>query len=355
MVTQRALKKLFKTALVFLIFLQTLYMYLHLDFNLYSCDKRHSIAGRKTGPPGKQINQRHSSYLRWDRNRFNCTNINEIQILERNRGTGWSKIVDIGTFEGQKLAIQRMSTFKNPKWSIEKRLYLFMKNLLMIDQLNHPSLIKMFGYCLRHVKGEGHINSSYYGDFSVVYEYGVEIDMNALNITIADRLTHAADLASLLSYLHYSPLGTLVDYDIKSEHFIMVNGKIKLIDLDFMNNVGQTCFLSSSHKKFKPCPFHIKCQELNDVEIRFTNCQAVPCEVGVCRGEATIYNIQKINKIFFQVLLKPKFFPVALNYSLSRLLKQLHKNNIDVDALEKKIRNITLAYKYLKTTKKRLL
>ncbi|XP_052065399.1 extracellular tyrosine-protein kinase PKDCC-like [Mytilus californianus] len=349
-VTQKVLKNVFKTALVFIIFLQTLSMYLHLDFKIYSYAKINYMAGRINRTPGMQ--KRHSSSMRWDRNqkyRFNCTNMNKIQISEYNRGGGWSKIVDIGTFENQKVVIQRLSPSKKPKISQNRRLVLFMKNLLMRDQLNHPSIIKMLGYCLRHIKGEGHSNSSYYGDLSVVFEYGTELDLNALNLTIGERLNHAADLASLLSYLHNSPLGSLEDFDIKPAHFKMVNGKIKLIDLDFMKNVEPICFLSSSHKNFKPCPFNISCQELNDVEMRYTNCQTVPCEVGVCRGTNVKYNLQKINTIFFQVLLKPTFFPFALNFSLSRLLTQLNKTNIGVDALEKEIRSITLAYTNLST------
>ena len=133
----------------------------------------------------------------------------------------------------------------------------------------------------------------------------------------------------------------------------MANGKIKLIDLDFMKNVEQICFLSSSNKDFKPCPFYLKCQELNDVDIRFTNCQAVPCEVGVCRGTNLRYNLNKINKIFFKVLLKPKYFPSALNYSLSRLLKKGIRLILALMLYTKKLR--TLAYRYLRTTKKRLL
>ncbi|XP_071166835.1 extracellular tyrosine-protein kinase PKDCC-like [Mytilus edulis] len=278
--------------------------------------------------------------------------MNEIQILKYNGGEGGrSKYVDIGTFEGQKVVIQRLRPILRST-DQHVRLVKFLKNLLMSDQLDHPSLVKVLGYCFRHTKGEaGYEHTPYFGDVSVVYEYGgMGLDLNALNRTIAERLNHAADLASLLSYLHYSPLGSLADFDIKPVHFKMLNGKIKLIDLDHMNNVEPTCSLtlSNSHTNFKPCPFNISCQELTEIEMRYTKCQTVKCDLGVCRGTNVKYNLQKMN-IFFQVLLKPKFFPDALKYSLYRLLTQLNKTDIGVDDLEKEIRNITLAYTNLKT------
>ncbi|XP_063421183.1 extracellular tyrosine-protein kinase PKDCC-like [Mytilus trossulus] len=279
--------------------------------------------------------------------------MNKIQILKYNGGKGgWSKHVDIGTFEGQKVVIQKLRPIQR-SGDQHLRLAKFLKNLLISDQLDHPSIVKVLGYCFRHTKDEaGYEYNSYFGDVSVVYEYGgIGLDLNTLNLTIAERLNHAADLASLLSYLHYSPLGSLTDFDIKPEHFKMANGKIKLIDLDHMNNVEPTCSLtlSTSHKNFKPCPFNISCQELTEIEMRYTTCQTVKCDVGVCRGTNVKYNLQKINTIFFQVLLKPKFFPNELKYSLSRLLTQLNKTDIGVDDLEKEIRNITLAYTKLKT------
>lgn len=83
------------------------------------------------------------------------------KISEYKIGGGWSKVVDIGIFEGQKVVIQRLSTSKIPESSRDYRYVLLMKNLQMRDQLDHPSLINMLGYCLRNIKGESHNNSSY--------------------------------------------------------------------------------------------------------------------------------------------------------------------------------------------------
>ena len=69
------------------------------------------------------------------------------------------------------------------------------------------------------------------------------------------RLRHATEMASLLQYLEFSPLGSLVVPDFKEGHLIMVNDSLKLIDLDDVNNVEPECGLKNPSDE---CPYKMR-------------------------------------------------------------------------------------------------
>lgn len=60
-------------------------------------------------------------------------------------------------------------------------------------------------------------------------------------------------MADLLTYLHNSPLGSLVVADLKEGHLVMINDSLKLIDLDDVNNVEPSCD-AGDHQ----CPYNIR-------------------------------------------------------------------------------------------------
>lgn len=189
---------------------------------------------------------------------FNCANIHKIHIFKNDVGQGRSKSVDIGTYNGQKVVIKKLSSFKN-RVRQEYRQLLFMKEILIRDQLEYPGLIKMLGYCVRHLNSEGfQRRHPHRGDITAVYEYGLEFDIRNLTLNIEERLVHALKLADLIIYLQNSPLGSLMIGDFKDAHFIMVNNRIKLIDFDYMHNVEHPCLFLQNQPK-TDCPFNIDC------------------------------------------------------------------------------------------------
>lgn len=100
-----------------------------------------------------------------------------------------------------------------------------------MQQLQHPNLMSLLGYCARSEE----MSSLSLGDHGLVavYEYGQPFYMSTLQrLSLAERLTVAMEMLDLLDYLHTSPLGSLLIGDFKREHFLLVNGRIKLTDLD---------------------------------------------------------------------------------------------------------------------------
>ncbi|CAG2216957.1 PKDCC [Mytilus edulis] len=268
---------------------------------------------------------------------FNCANIHKIHIFKNDVGQGRSKSVDIGTYNGQKVVIKKLSSFKN-RVRQEYRQLLFMKEILIRDQLEYPGLIKMLGYCVRHLNSEGfQRRHPHRGDITAVYEYGVEFDIRNLTLNIEERLVHALKLADLILYLQNSPLGSLMIGDFKDAHFIMVNNRIKLIDFDYMHNVEHPCLFLPNQPK-TDCPFNIDCTKL---EANYSPSSTLTkpcyynkgCKLGECRGYNVKYNIKRVNQSFYRTLLKPELFPSEMQQSLSNLNTKLEGNAIDIEDL----------------------
>ncbi|CAC5358728.1 unnamed protein product [Mytilus coruscus] len=258
--------------------------------------------------------------------------MDKIRITKYEVGGGRSKVVDIGYFNGQILAVKRLSILKQEGKGLESRQMLFIQEIIMRDQLEHSSIIKMYGFCLRHL----HIdyqrkNVLKYPDMSAVYEYGDTFDVRTKYFTIQERLKHAFELADLVSYLHSSPLGSMLIVDFKSDHFLMVNNRIKLIDLDYISNVEYGCYLNQTSTL---CPFHCPCEPLNKVELSTTFCEpGSDCNVGVCRGFNVRYNIYNMYNTFLKYLLEPSVFPIESRRSLTDMLSRLRNNSVQIEEL----------------------
>ena len=172
---------------------------------------------------------------------FNCKNMDRIQIIKEEVGGGISKSVSIGVFRGQRVVIKRLSNIKRKLIGIETRQLLFLKDILIRDQLDHPVLIKMLGYCVRSTNHDSYEKPQLNGDISAVYEYGEEFNIITIPLSVESRLKHTLDLANLLIYLQYSPLGSLMIRDFSYHYFLMVSGSIKLIDFDYVDNNEAPC------------------------------------------------------------------------------------------------------------------
>ncbi|VDI60718.1 protein kinase domain-containing protein, cytoplasmic [Mytilus galloprovincialis] len=279
---------------------------------------------------------------------FNCTNINEVHILKSNVGGGRSKTVDIGMFKGEMVVTKRISDIKPKVISEEYREALFMKEILLRDQLEHPGLIQMLGFCVRYINREGYKDFPL-NDIKAVYEYGEEFDIQNVKLTTNERLFHAFDLANLLLYLHKSPLGSLKIGDFKKTHFLLVKNKIKLIDLDYMHNIEKQCQYSQN-VTLNACPYKLACTRLNIDELSNTFCDYERgCKIGKCAGYNAKRNIYHIYTTFLKHLLRPELFPVQIQELLSNLMSTLNDNKIEVadlvDILGNIIQPLTIEYK----------
>jgi protein kinase domain-containing protein len=208
-----------------------------------------------------------------------------------------------------------------------------MKEIFMSNQLDHPGLIKMLGYCVKPL----HENNSRYMSTSVsitaVYEYGEVFNVTTLSLSVEQRIKHVLDLADLLLYLENSPLGSLRIDDFKSGHFLMVNNVIKLIDFDYFNKDEAKCTTK--------CGYNLTCHKPENSGNKDCG-SGTTCHRGICIGHNARINMVQVNKAFFQLLLQEQFFPHNMRVHISNLTSQLNKQTIDALHLIRHLRQLKL-------------
>ncbi|XP_072166709.1 extracellular tyrosine-protein kinase PKDCC-like [Diadema setosum] len=102
-----------------------------------------------------------------------------------------------------------------------------------------------------------------------------------------DRLRVSFGVARLLSFLVESPLGSLAIHDFKMSQFVLVNGELKLSDLDDIDDGLRSCSSTSD------CALKVGTNETI-----FT-----PCREGVCVDYSEISNVVHSHTTFYALLL----------------------------------------------------
>jgi protein kinase domain-containing protein len=265
---------------------------------------------------------------------INCANLDQIQIKTERIRRGRFKTTDVGIVNGQEVAVKYIfDKIANGKKESEVRQFLFMKEIFMSIQLDHPGLIKMLGYCVKPL----HENNGRYMSTSVsitaVYEYGEVFNVTTLSLSVEQRIKHVLDLADLLLYLENSPLGSLRIDDFKSGHFLMVNNVIKLIDFDYFNKDEAKCTTK--------CGYNLTCHKPENSGNKDCG-SGTTCHRGICIGHNARINMVQVNKAFFQLLLQEQFFPHNMRVHISNLTSQLNKQTIDALHLIRHLRQLKL-------------
>ncbi|KAH3807253.1 extracellular tyrosine-protein kinase PKDCC-like [Dreissena polymorpha] len=272
---------------------------------------------------------------------INCKNIHEID-LKRKIGHGVSKQTLLGDFRGMPVAVKMVTRHQREvRYCIEKlnqsdteflshraKCFMFssmklMKEILMLEQLSHPGFIKLLGYCVRNEESDT-MDLSERGVISV-YELGTRISVYSLqNLTWRERIQHSLHLARFLYYLEFSPLGSLRIRDFKEEHFLMINGTLKMIDLDDVDNLEPSCSVYINEVEHGNVTF----------ESRNKGCDfAIPCHNGLCVGFNAKQNMKFMYKLFFNVLIRQTAFPNPLSGDLRNVLERLDCNRISAAEL----------------------
>lgn len=262
---------------------------------------------------------------------INCSNIHEVN-LQSKIGHGVSKQTFKAVFRGKHVAvkmvtrhqsevktcIERINDSHPKKDELRSRCFVFptmklMKEILLLEQLNHPGFVKLLGYCVRNEESET-TDLTERGVVSV-FELGERVVFYSLQtLTWQQRLKHAMELADFLAYLEHSPLGSLRIRDFKEDHFLLVNGALKMIDLDDVDNLEPSCnvYVSADTQaelakrgKTNGCEFDLTCQK------------------GMCIGFNAKQNLKFMNKLFFKHLLFPTVFPSHISQDMGALLADL--------------------------------
>ena len=278
--------------------------------------------------------ERSNEVLSFPRHMFNCSNIHIIN-LQSKIGHGASKQTFKGSFRGMPIAVKMVTRhqkeFKtcidaingSDTKKIAERAKCFvhptmkiMKEILLLEQLNHPGFVKLLGYCVRSEESDTS-DLSERGVVSV-FELGQKLMLGNVQLTTwQERIRHSINLADFLHYLEHSPLGSLVVRDFKEDHFLMVGKRIKMIDLDDVDNVEPSCddYLAYHHHDY--------------VKTSQTSCDfSLPCNQGLCIGFNAKHNLKHMNTLFFKHLLYPNMFPKSICDEIGALNADIDSNII---------------------------
>lgn len=276
------------------------------------------------------LNKNHNIFTKNTTNRFllGCHNAHLINITSHSYGVpGVNKKAYYGLYDGVEVAVrmptsdnsnnriciedtytlsdnhQECSTFGNMKQ---------MKDILLTQQMSHPNLIKLYGYCLR--SDETNDKSIYSHGLIAFNEYAREIfGRTAIRSsslikewTVEKRIRSVLGLADLMVYLQHSPLGYLGVPDLKPQHLMLVGDSIKMTDFDDSTTAPRRC-------SGRTC---------TDISNFFT----LPCVDNVCIGFHEYTNNRRFGWSLFADI-----FPENVRHMLRRLsglYKDYHENKL---------------------------
>ncbi|KAJ3610901.1 hypothetical protein NHX12_022991 [Muraenolepis orangiensis] len=173
------------------------------------------------------------------------------------------------------------------------------KEMLLMESLEHPNVLKLYGYCYQD-------NGGIPETVTAITELGSPIEMIHLLQTPWDhRLRICVSLVRLLYFLSRSPLGSVSLLDFRPRQFVLVDGELKVTDLDDASAHQAPC---------TPLTAHRVCT-LDFPSRNFT----LPCSRGRCEGINEKRNLYNAYRFFFTYLL-PHSAPRALRPLLDRIV-----------------------------------
>ncbi|XP_046349197.1 extracellular tyrosine-protein kinase PKDCC-like [Haliotis rufescens] len=277
---------------------------------------------------------------------FNCSNIHEVKIKKK-IGHGVSKQTFLGLYKGLHVAVkmvtrhlhdvrncldelkrQHQDTSHRKATCYVHPTMKLMKEILLSEQIEHNNMVKLLGYCVRSEESDS-TDISEHGVVGI-YEFGHRFVVDSLQLLPwQDRLRHATDMARLLQYLEFSPIGSLVVPDFKEGHFLLVNSSIKMIDLDDVNNLEPPCGYSDHVTDRSECDYSLKCREAQ------------------CLGFNAKTNLKNMNKLILKRLLFPVSFPENLISPIGQLNAKLDSLAITASELLAALRKLHDVKSYL--------
>ncbi|XP_053139898.1 extracellular tyrosine-protein kinase PKDCC-like [Hemicordylus capensis] len=175
--------------------------------------------------------------------------------------------------------------------------YKLLKEMALLQRLHHPGIIKLRGQCY---------DSSLDPEMKVttILELGTPLEMiQLLQTSWEERFKICLDLVQLLYYLANSPLGSCALLDFQPRQFVLVDGILKVTDLDDVSTEELSCRRDDDCTlEFPTRSFFLKCTT-----------------DGKCEGINEKRNLFNAYRYFFTYLL-PHTAPFALQPILKDIL-----------------------------------
>ncbi|XP_035678603.1 extracellular tyrosine-protein kinase PKDCC-like [Branchiostoma floridae] len=233
---------------------------------------------------------------RQDPGYIGCRELEHIKVTGP-AGSGYTKVVQKGEYNGVDVAIKSVAMSGHDMrlcldTGMDRRdcsalaNYKIVKEVALLQALAHPNIIKLLGYCF-HGGEDGSVTS--------IMELGGPLDIiNLLQASWEDRFRISLGLAQLLAHLNSSPIGPVILHDFKLQQFVLVDGEVKLADLDDADSYAPNCHDDSDCTlEFPGTSFQLSCRQ------------------GTCSSWSDKSNLYNAYRYFFVYLL-PFEVPEAL-------------------------------------------
>ncbi|XP_059675481.1 extracellular tyrosine-protein kinase PKDCC [Gavia stellata] len=200
--------------------------------------------------------------------------------------------------------------------------YKLLKEVTLLQRLQHPGIVQLHGQCYDS-SGDPEIR------VTAMLELGSPLEMiQLLQTPWEERFKICLSLVKLLFYLAHSPLGSIVLLDFQPRQFVMVDGNLKVTDMDDASTE------------------ELSCKEDNDCTLDFpTKSFPLKCSaVGKCEGINEKKNLFNAYRYFFTYLL-PHSAPPALQPFLSDILNATGDLRYGINATLKAFEKVLHLYK----------
>lgn len=266
-----------------------------------------------------------------------CDSLADMQAVEI-LGSGYTKLVVKVNLAGEsepvalKLVNEQgidmgkcVEDFKDPRGCRELVSFKLRKEMVLLQRLQHPNVIKLKGHCAGAPGGrEGEAER-----VTVILEQGNPLQMiQLLQSSWEDRFRVCLDLVRLLHFLSRSPLGSVALLDFQPRQFVTVSGSLKLTDLDDASAEETTCHTDA------------------DCTLQFPHRNfTLPCSArGVCEGLNEKRNIYNAYRYFFTYLL-PHQAPPSLTHLVDRIMNATGELKADINQTLEAFEHILHLYK----------
>lgn len=197
------------------------------------------------------------------------------------------------------------------------------KEMTLMERLQHPNILKLYGYCYQD-------NNDIRDTVTAITELGTPLEMiTLLQTSWEERFRICLSLVRLLHYLAHSPLGSVTLLDFRPRQFVLVEGELKVTDLDDASTEEALC----SPGVPADCVMDFPARNFS-----------LPCQRGRCVGINEKRNLYNAYRFFFTYLL-PHSAPPSLRPLLDKIVNSTGELLWGVDETLAEMENVLHLYK----------